>query len=98
MDSQDLLFLEQHQHNFETVKLGFVNNLHPNILSGYEAIYKKYLDRNFVLTPWCSSCVMSMLSHLINLYDQSSKPVYIASVPIDEMKPEPKKRTRTKKQ
>lgn len=97
MESQDLLFLEQHQHNFETVKLGFVNNLHPNILTGYEAIYKKYIDKNYVLTPWCSSCVMSMLSHLINLYEQNKTqplPIQVESKETIE----PKKRTRTKKQ
>lgn len=97
MESQDLLFLEQHQHNFETVKLGFVNNLHPSILSGYEAIFKKYLDPSFVLTPWCSSCVMSMLTHLINLYEQNK----VEPLPINEINETenvPKKRTRTKKQ
>lgn len=97
MENQDLLFLEQHQHNFETVKLGFVNNLHPNILSGYEAIYKKYIDKNYVLTPWCSSCVMAMLNHLINLYEQNK----ITTLPLNasiEVVSEPKKRTRTKKQ
>lgn len=96
MDSQDLLFLEQHQHNFETVKLGFVNNLSPTILSGYESIYRKYIDKNFVLTVWCSSCVMSMLTHLINLYDKSK----VEPLPLNssiEVISEPKKRTRAKK-
>jgi len=34
----------------------------------YEHIYKLYLDPNFVLTKWCSSCVMDMLKRLYSYY------------------------------
>jgi len=34
----------------------------------YEHIYKLYLDPQFVLTKWCSSCVMEMLQRLYGYY------------------------------
>lgn len=61
-------YLEEHIGNFHTVQNGYVRNLDIHLLNMYEHIYKSYLDPNFVLTKWCSSCVMEMLSRLYTYY------------------------------
>ena len=61
-------YLEEHIGNFHTVQNGYVRNLDIQLLNMYEHIYKLYLDPNFVLTKWCSSCVMDMLKRLYNYY------------------------------
>ena len=61
-------YLEEHIGNFHTVQNGYVRNLDIQLLNMYEHIYKLYLDPNFVLTKWCSSCVMDMLKRLYAYY------------------------------
>lgn len=61
-------YLEEHIGNFHTVQNGYVRNLDIQLLNMYEHIYKIYLDPNFVLTKWCSSCVMDMLKRLYAYY------------------------------
>jgi hypothetical protein len=61
-------YLEEHIGNFHTVQNGYVRNLDIQLLNMYEHIYKLYLDPNFVLTKWCSSCVMDMLKRLYSYY------------------------------
>ena len=61
-------YLEEHIGNFHTVQNGYVRNLDIHLLNMYEHIYKSYLDPNFVLTKWCSSCVMEMLTRLYTYY------------------------------
>lgn len=69
LTNEDYIFLSQHYINFEQVKLGFLNNVHPDILARYEQIYKRTIDPGYVLTIWCSSCVMSMMKRLIPVYE-----------------------------
>ena len=61
-------YLEEHIGNFHTVQNGYVRNLDIQLLNMYEHIYKLYLDPQFVLTKWCSSCVMEMLQRLYRYY------------------------------
>ncbi len=61
-------YLEEHIGNFHTVQNGYVRNLDIQLLNMYEHIYKLYLDPQFVLTKWCSSCVMEMLQRLYGYY------------------------------
>lgn len=79
MTKDDIIFIEQNIINFERVKLGFVTNLMPNILNGYQDIYRRNIDPHFVVTPWCPTCVISMLERLSNHYDnyiqQNKKPI-----------------------
>jgi hypothetical protein len=95
-------YLEEHIGNFHTVQNGYVRNLDIQLLNMYEHIYKLYLDPNFVLTKWCSSCVMDMLKRLYSYYlslpqeQVQDLPIVQESVqePVQE---QPKKRGRPKK-
>jgi hypothetical protein len=61
-------YLEQHIGNWHTVENGYVRNLDIQLLNMYEHIYREYLDPQFVLTKWCSSCVMDMVYRLYRYY------------------------------
>ena len=69
MDNQSRDFLEKYIHNWQTAKNGYVRNLDINILKGYESIYKEYLQKDFILTAWCSGCVLDMVLRLYRLYE-----------------------------
>ena len=72
-------FLIEHYNNWETIQSGYMRNVDMTILRMYEHIYKTYLDKNFVLTHWCSECKMDMVKRIYKLYD---------SLPIAEPKME----------
>ena len=61
-------FLEANIANYHTIQNGYVRNLDIHLLNMYEHIYREYLDSQFVLTKWCSSCVMETLQRLYNYY------------------------------
>ena len=62
-------YLEAEKANWEMVQHGFVRNLDLPVLKMYEHIYRLYLDPNFVLTVWCSNCVMDMIRRLYKHYE-----------------------------
>ena len=61
-------FLEANIGNYHTIQNGYVRNLDIHLLNMYEHIYREYLDSQFVMTKWCSSCVMETLQRLYNYY------------------------------
>ena len=61
--------LKEHYNNWETIQSGYMRNVDMTILRMYEHIYKTYLDRNFVLTHWCSECKMDMVKRIYTLYE-----------------------------
>lgn len=61
-------YLEEHIGNWHTVQNGYVRNIDVHILNMYQHIYREYLDPQFVLTAWCSSCVMDMIHRLYHHY------------------------------
>ena len=61
-------YLEEHIGNWHTVENGYVRNLDIQLLNMYEHIYRENLDPQFVLTKWCSSCVMDMIYRLYQYY------------------------------
>lgn len=69
MTQQDKEFIQENIINFESVRIGFLRNIPLDVLNGYETIYRKYLDANYILTAWCSACVMDMMKRLIMFYD-----------------------------
>jgi len=78
-----------------------VRNLDIQLLNMYEHIYKLYLDPQFVLTKWCSSCVMEMLQRLYRYYLSLPQEV-VQDLPIVQESVQPdvqpiKKRGRPKK-
>ena len=61
-------FLEANIGNYHTIQNGYVRNLDIYLLNMYEHIYRENLDSQFVLTKWCSSCVMENLKRLYEYY------------------------------
>lgn len=109
MTKQEKDFMQQHIFNYETIKSGYVRNLDISVLNEYEKIYRQYLDKNFILTKWCSDCVYETLKRLYEYYlslpDESNvivksdevsaeKLVWVNAVEIDREK---RKRGRPKK-
>lgn len=69
LTEEEINFLEQNSINFETIKLGYVRNIPFDILHQYEKIYQKHIDKQYILTYWCSHCVMEMLTRLMQHYE-----------------------------
>lgn len=61
-------YLEEHIGNYHTIQNGYVRNLDIHLLNMYEHIYRENLDSQFVMTKWCSSCVMETLKRLYEFY------------------------------
>jgi hypothetical protein len=87
MELKDRLYLKEHYNNYETSQSGYLRNLDLSIMKTYEAIYRKYIDPNFILTIWCGNCRMDMVVRLYKYYN---------SLPIENLL-EPKKRGRKPK-
>jgi hypothetical protein len=68
MEQEHKDYLEQHIVNYHMVQNGYIRNLDIYILNMYEHIYRKYLDPQFVMTKWCSSCVMETVQRLYTYY------------------------------
>jgi len=83
-------FLEANIGNYHTIQNGYCRNLDIHLLNMYEHIYREYLDSNFVMTKWCSSCVMETLTRLYAYYLSLPQEVVQDSV-------QPKRRGRPKK-
>jgi hypothetical protein len=96
MKQEHKYYLEEHIGNYHTVQNGYVRNLDIHLLNMYEHIYKLYLDPQFVLTKWCSSCVMEMLQRLYAHYLSLPQEI-VQDLPVQESVQEPKKRGRPKK-
>jgi len=68
----DKEFIENYKVYLDQAKLGFLHGISPSVLQGFDAIYRTYLDRNFVLTGWCRACVVDMMQR-IDYWYQSQK-------------------------
>lgn len=99
-------YLEAEKANWEMVQNGYVRNLDLPLLKMYEHIYRLYLDPNFILTVWCSNCVMDMIRRLYKHYESLPiENIVYENIPsendqrlgIEFIKPEPKKRGRKPK-
>lgn len=69
MTQSDKDFIKENIINFDSVRIGFLRNIPIHILNRYESLYRQYLDPNFILTAWCSACVMDMMKRLIMYWD-----------------------------
>ena len=57
-------FLTHNGPYFEQARMGFLHGMPPSTLPEMERIYRAYLDPHFVLTQWCSVCVVDMMVRL----------------------------------
>ena len=69
MTQSDKEFIQENIINFESVRIGFLRDIPIHILNRYEQLYRSYLDPNYILTAWCSACVMDMMKRLIMYWD-----------------------------
>ena len=70
MTTEELQFIEDNIQHFKTVEVGYVKNIELPILTEYEALYHKYISKEFVLTAWCSACVFDMIKKLKDFYEK----------------------------
>lgn len=68
--TSDREFIEGYKVYFDQAKLGFIHGMQPATMSGFENIYRTYLDKNFNLTVWCSACVVDMMQRLARWWEQ----------------------------
>jgi hypothetical protein len=87
MTQSDKDFIQEHIINFESVRIGFLRNIPIHILNGYESIYRRYLDPNYILTAWCSACVMDMMKRLLAYWDDINVEKEAAAVEPEIVKP-----------
>lgn len=69
MEIADLKFLHDNISNYHTAMHGYVRNVDKATLLEYERIYKLYLNDRFVLTYWCSACVLDMIKKIYAHYN-----------------------------
>ena len=68
MEQEHKDYLEQNIGNYHMVQNGYIRNLDIHLLNMYEHIYRNYLDPQYVMTKWCSSCVMDCVQRLYSYY------------------------------
>ena len=73
IDSHDLEYLQAHKVYFDQAKLNFIHGMQPHVRNHFEMLYKKYLDKGFILTTWCGQCVVDMMKRLATWYDQQTE-------------------------
>jgi len=72
MDKVDKDFLELHISNYHSlINGGYVRNLEQEILKGYEAIYRKYLNNTYVMCMYCKEDVLGTINRLYQFYQNN---------------------------
>ena len=61
-------FIESHTVYFQQAKMKFLHGFAPGTMDRFYEIYKRYINPGYVLTPWCSECVIDMVSRLGSWY------------------------------
>ena len=79
INPDDRAFIEQHTVYFEQARLDFLHGLQLHQRNRFEEIYQTYLDSNFVLTTWCSACVVDMMKRIADWWDADKA---VASTPV----------------
>jgi hypothetical protein len=69
LTQDDRGFLESHKVYFEQAKMKFLHGFSPWVMDRFNAIFVKYVQPGYVLTPWCSECVIDMVTKLGAWYD-----------------------------
>jgi hypothetical protein len=89
MRQEHIDFLELNIHNHTTIQAGYVKNLDNNLLNGYESIYKQYINKDFVLTKWCSTCVFDCLKRVYDYYFSIPKETFVFPDDLDNIVADP---------
>jgi len=70
LTQDDRGFLDAHKVYFEQAKMKFLHGFSPWVMDRFNAIFVKYVQPGYVLTPWCSECVINMVTQLGAWYDE----------------------------
>ena len=74
MDKVDIDFLELHISNYDSlINGGYVRNLESYILKGYEAIYRKYLNKTYIMCMYCKEDVLGTIRRLYDYYHSNNQ-------------------------
>ena len=49
--------------------MNFLHGFNAHIMDTFHQIFQRYLQPGYVLTPWCSSCVLDMVQRLGDWYE-----------------------------
>lgn len=69
INDADLAYLRGHKVYFEQARLDFLHGFNAHIMDTFHQIFMRYIQPGYVLTPWCSSCVLDMVKRLGEWYD-----------------------------
>jgi hypothetical protein len=70
INTTDREFIESHKVYFEQARMKFLHGFAPGTMDRFYEIYVRYINPGYVLTPWCSECVIDMVSRLGTWYAQ----------------------------
>ena len=62
-------FIESHKVYFDQARMKFLHGFAPGTMDRFYDIYKRYINPGYVLTPWCSECVIDMVARLGTWYN-----------------------------
>ena len=65
----DLQFLRSHKVYFEQARLNFLHGFNAQMMDTFHQIFMRYLQPGYILTPWCSACVLDMVKRLGDWYE-----------------------------
>ena len=68
LTQDDREFLDAHKVYFEQAKMKFLHGFSPWVMDRFNSIFVKYVQPGYVLTPWCSECVIDMVTKLGDWY------------------------------
>lgn len=70
MTAEDVKFLEDNKHHWQTVKEGYL--LGAVDTQRFEKIYQSYMDARFYVNHWCKGCVLKMIERIYTHYENTS--------------------------
>jgi hypothetical protein len=69
INETDLQYLRAHKVYFEQAKMNFLHGFNAHMMDTFHQIFQRYLQPGYILTPWCSSCVLDMVKRLGDWYE-----------------------------
>ena len=60
----DRNFIESHKVYFDQARMKFLHGFAPGTMDRFYDIYRRYINSGYILTPWCSECVIDMVTRL----------------------------------
>lgn len=68
ISTADFDFLTSNKVYFEQARMKFLHGFAPGTMDRFYEIYVRYINPGYVLTPWCSECVIDMVARLASWY------------------------------